>query len=370
MPLIVRNNIGYPSPAISLDRVEFYNLDGDKYFKLADSKNNFELRIKYIPNFESDRDPSRYECFLFENPYLTAENDVFEVYENTLQGRLGWIFPIAAIDSNENNYAEDNSFKHYRHIAYQKLLCLDYPVDYTDAKEEYRISEIFHDITVLIISTDEIAKINDFKITDYILSFLKYDYLIFGRDFKGKKAFKKDGDIEKIRNRKHKITIKKSAYNIFSDQYTKTLFIDHVYQVENILMKYIFLYQIIEQFIQKLGDSQLYEIIQEYRDEKITKNTVKEKIGKIQSDRGLIKKTFEKTSIKNEIRIAFLEKCTFLFTDLGLSVSQNFEDAIYDFRNLITHNYRLLTDKTDELSELVYLFEAIMIELLIGFNKN
>lgn len=370
MPLIVRNDIRSPSPATSLEHIEFYSQAGDKYFKLADPQNDFEIRIRYIPYFESTRDPGRYECVLFENSYLTAENDVFEIYESTLGGRLGWIFPIAALDSNEHNFAEDNSFKHYRHIAYQKLLSLNYPVNFTDSKEEYRISEIFDGVTVCILSKDEIANISNFKITDYVLSFLKYDYLILKKGFNGKITFKKDEQIEAIRKGNHRIKIKKAAFDITSNQYTNSLFIDHVYQTENTLTKYILLYQILEQFIQELGDSLLDEIIKEYQDKKITKNTVKEKIGKVQNDRSLIKKTFEKTLIKNEIRNAFLEKCTFLFNDINLTVDRVFEDAIYDFRNLITHNYRLLTDKTDELNDLVYLFELIIIELLIGFNEK
>ena len=190
------------------------------------------------------------------------------------------------------------------------------------------------------------------------------------KTFIGKKSFKKDREIDHLRKGNHKIKIKKAAFDVSSNQFTNSLFIDHVYQTENILTKYILLYQILEQFIQEYGDTLLEEIIIEYQDKKITKNTLKERIGKIQNDRALIKKPFEKTIIKPEIKQAFLQKCTFLFTDINLSINQNFEDAIYDLRNLITHNYRALTGKTDELNELVYLFESIIFELLIGFNEK
>lgn len=370
MPLVLRNNIGSLSSSVNLDRIEYYNQDGEKFFKLSDEKNEFEIRLKYVPNFESTRDPERYECILFENPYLTAENDVFEVYVNTIEGRLGWLFPITALDSNENDFANNNSFKHYRHIAYQKLLNLNHPIRATDNKEEYLISDFFPDLSICILSKDEILKIHDFKITDYALSFLRYDYLIFRTSIAGKRSFAKDSDIEALRRGNHKIRIRKSAFDVTTNQYTNTLFIDHVYQTENILTKYILLYQILEQFIQEFGDSLLDEIIKEYQDRRITKNTVREKIGKIQNDRSLVKKTFEKTVIKKETRQAFLQKCTFLFNDINLSVDQNFEGSVYDLRNLITHNYRLLTDKGSELNELIYLFESIIIELLIGFNEK
>lgn len=371
MPLVIHHDIGPSATCVTFDHIEFSAQDEEKYYRLTDSeKGAYEIRVKYIPDFISERNPDRYECFLFENPYLTAENDVFEIKENTLEGRLGWIFPITALDSNENNFVENESFKHYRYIAYCKLLTLDHSVKITEAKDEFRISELFQGISVCILSKDEIAKINGFNITDYALSFLKYDYLIFSGTFKGKRSFKKDSDIESLRKKSHKIKIKKAAYNIISNEYTKALFIDHVYQTENILTKYILLYQILEQFIQEHSDLALDEIIKDFQDRKITKNTLREKIVKIQSDRGLIKKIFRGAILKQETKSIFLEKCTFLFNDIQLNVNKNFEDAVYDLRNLITHNYRLLTDKENELNELVFLFEQIIFELLITFNEG
>lgn len=370
MPIKILNDNSSSSNEVIFSSIEYHNLDDDRYYTLSDPKTKSEIRVKYVPKFESTRDPNRYECILFENPYLTAENDIFEVYESSIKGRFGWIFPISALDSNENDFAEDNSFKHYRHIAYQKLLELDYQVNLSDTKEEYQISELFQGISVCIISKDEITNLGDFKVTDYALSFLRYDFLLFKNAFTGKKSFKKDGEIDTLRKGNHKIKIKKAAFDITANQYTNSLFVEHVYQTENILTKYILLYQILEQFIQEYGDTLLEEIITEYQDKKITKNTLKERIGKLQNDRVLVKKPFEKTIIRAEVKQAFLQKCTFLFTDLNLSINQNFEDAVYDLRNLVTHNYRALTGKTDELNELVYLFESIIFELLIGFNEK
>jgi hypothetical protein len=370
MPLKFLNDTDSLSTERVFSDIKYHNTDGDRYYSLSEPKTKSEIRVKYVPLFESPRDPERYECFLFENSYLTAENDVFEIYETSLTGRFGWIFPISALDSNENNYAEENSFKHYRHIAYQKLLSANYNVSLRHVKDEYQISEIFQGITVCILSKDEIAKLSRFKITDYVLSFLKQDYLLLNNYFRGKISFKKDNVIEELRKGNHRIKIKKAAFDITTNQFTNSLFIDHVYQTENILTKYILLYQILEQFIQEFGDSLVEEIITEYQDGKITKNTLKEKIGKLQNDRHLLKKPFERTIIKQETKQDFLQKNKFLFTDLGLIVSHNFEDAIYDLRNLVTHNYRVLTNKTDELNELIYLFELIIFDLLNNFNEK
>lgn len=370
MPLKFLDYNGSSSSENVFSNIQFHNIDSERYYTLTDPKTSSEIRVKYVPLFESPRDPERYDCILFENSYLIAENDVFEIYESSLKGRFGWIFPISTLDSNENDYVENDSFKHYRHIAYKKLLSIDYKVNIRDIKDEYQISEIFQGVSVCILSKDEIAKLNEFKITDYTLSFLKYDYLILNKTFSSKKAFKKDNEIETLRKGNHKIKIKKAAFDITSDQFTNSLFIDHVYQTENILIKYILLYQILEQFIQEYGDNLVDEIITEYKEKKITKNTLKEKIGKLQNDRVLLKMPFEKSNINLETRQLFIRKCTFLFSDLKLTMSPNFEDAIYDLRNLVTHNYRALTNKTDELNDLIYIFELIVIDLLNNFNEK
>jgi hypothetical protein len=132
----------------------------------------------------------------------------------------------------------------------------------------------------------------------------------------------------------------------------------------------MFLYQILEHFIEENADKKLEELIQSYQDKKISKNTLRERIGKFSNDRSLLKKTFEKSTINKELKIAFIEKCTFLFNDIGEDVDGNFEDVLYDLRNLITHRYRAISDKTEDLKIIMSLFEALMIELLINFNDK
>jgi hypothetical protein len=370
MPIRLVENSSSTKLISILENVHFLEIEGDNYFQLTDTTKKNEIRIKFIPEFVSIRDPERFECILFENAYLTAENDIFELYESTISGRFGWIFPISALDSNDNDFVGNDSFKHYRHIAYQKLLERDYEIKYQESKVEFQLSEIFRNIFVCILSKDEIAKLPGFQIEHYTLSFLKYDYLLYNGSLQGKIAFDKTKDIGDIRKGKHSFKIHKSSFDITLNAYTKSLFLEHLYQTENPLIKYILLYQILEHFIQEKGDSLLDPIILEYQQKKITKNTLREKIGKIQSDRNLLKKVIDTSIIKKETKDGFNEKCTYLFNDLKLDLDNNFGDIIYDLRNLITHNYRILTDKTNELNEVILLFEAIMFELLITLNEK
>ncbi|NCT94988.1 MAG: hypothetical protein GXC72_11225, partial [Chitinophagaceae bacterium] len=105
MPIKLIDNSPSPRILSLLDKIEFVNTEDGKFFKLSDSTGS-EIRVEYIPSFVSGWDVDRYDILLFENPYLTAENDIFQVYESTLgDSRLGWIFPVTSLDSNENDYA-------------------------------------------------------------------------------------------------------------------------------------------------------------------------------------------------------------------------------------------------------------------------
>lgn len=353
-----------------LDKVEFFNTEEGKYFKLSDSTGS-EIRVEYIPSFISDWTVDRYEILLFENPYLTAENDIFQVYESTLgDSRLGWIFPVTSLDSNENDYAEDKYFKHYRYVAYWKLLSLEYLLKYQEAKQEYRLSEIFPNLSVFIISKEEIAKIPDFKIENYLLSLLKLDYLLFRGAIKGKSVFDKTQAIEALRKGNHRFTIKKSAFDITDNQYTNSLFLEHLYQSENFLVKYILLYQILEHFIQEIADVKLDELIKSYQDGAISKHSLRQGISRFSNDGTLVKKVFERTTIGRETKKNFNDKCSFLFKDIGENLEGDFVDVLYGLRNLVTHRYRTISEKTDDLKEITRLFETIIIELLINFNDK
>ncbi len=370
MPLRLIDRSQTPNTLFSLTELQFIDNEEGRCFRLFDASGN-EVRIEYIPQFVSNWSHDRYDIFLFENPYLTAENDIFQLYESTLgKNRLGWIFPITALDSNDHDYADDKYFKHYRYVAYWKILELDIQTVQQEGKSDFKISELIPNVCVCLLSKEEISKIPDFRIEDYAVSFLKYDYLLYQGKTKGIAVFDKTDFIQALRKGNHKLTIKKAAYNINNDGYTKSLFIDHLYQSENFLVKYVLLYQIIEYFIQEIGDAELDEIIKSYQNKSISKNRLKEKIARFHNDRSLIKKVFEKTEINKETKKIFIEKCEYLFGDIGEEIEGGFENIIYDFRNLVTHRYRVVSTKTIDLKNIILLFESVIIDLILNYNQN
>ena len=135
-------------------------------------------------------------------------------------------------------------------------------------------------------------------------------------------------------------------------------------------IRFIFLYQIIEHFIQLEFDNQFQLHLDDYTSKKVTKNDLKENINNSSRERTLIRIIFSQIVIQQDLKSEFLQECDFLFSDIGHNSKNSFPDIIYDFRNLITHSLRELTTKSTSLEKITCIFELIIVDFLIKYDDN
>lgn len=355
---------------VVLDKIEFHIENDVQYFRISNSE-NIGFNFQYIPISISNWDKERYEIFLLENSYLNAENDVFEIYEDTIiDERLGWIFPITILESNENDFQDFKNLNHYKYVAYQKLLELNINFSAKDNVNEFlKLSDIFTNSIICILCKDTIEKIKDFKFENYILSFYKYGYLLLGDVTKSKAIYDRTEFVSQMRqNARVKLT--KANFDITSNDFTKSLFQEHLLQSENYIIRFIFLYQIIEHFIQIKFDKLLQNHIEDYQNNKLAKNDLRENIINSSKERVVIKSVFDTIIIHQELKDEFMSECDFLFADIGLISRNSFPDKIYDIRNLVTHRLRELTKKSESLKRITEIFERIIVDLLINYSTE
>ncbi|KAA6319229.1 hypothetical protein EZS27_030854 [termite gut metagenome] len=338
------------------------------FFYVFNSENrDYNIIFQYIPSFISNWDRDKYEIHLFENLYLNAENDVFEVYEHTIKDeRLGWIFPITILESNENDYTDCKNLNHYKFIAYQKLLEQDAIVSVNDKSIDYgKLSDIFPNTIVCILCKETSQKIRDFRIDNYLLSFYDYGYLHFEGYPKAQAIYDRAGWVTEMRQHK-RVILHKANFDITINGYTNALFKEHLLQSDNHIIRFIFLYQIIEHFIQVDFDSQFKTHLNSFNNRQLTLNDFKEEISTLSSERKRINNVFASVQLLADLKSDFVSEFDFLINDIGRTYKKNtFEDKIYDFRNLITHDLRQLTPKVDSLKKIIGIFERITVSLLI-----
>lgn len=369
MPLkIIDNSIGRE---VLFSNIEFVEEEQNKYYKISSSDNENYINIQYVPIKISNWDKNLFDIYLFENDYLSAENDVFEIYEKTIDERLGWIFPITILESNENDYVNHKNLNDYKHIAYQKLLEYNYSIDSLEKAGDFiKLSEIYGNVIICLLHKNTTSKIANFNINNFLLSFYKNGYLYFNGSFKSKSIYDRTSFVtEKRRNKR--IYIENSNFDIFKNGFTKSLFIEHLLQSDNYLVRFIFLYQIIEYFIDIHSEKLFYDHIENYLFNSATKNDFRENINQSSTERQVINDIFNNSKISDDLKTEFNTEVDFFFNDIGKVYRKNsFGDKIYNLRNLITHNIREYTDKHDTLNKINEIFERIIIELLINNKDN
>ncbi len=370
MPLKLRdiNN----DSEVALEIIEFITEEDISYFRVKNS-DDFGINIKYIPIADCTWDKERFDMYIFENPYLSAENDVFEVYETSLEERLGWIFPITILESNDNDFVNIKNLNKYKYIAYKKLLEQNVTViQKENTYEFYKLSNIFKDSIICLLCKDATKNIQDFKIENYVLSFYDYGYLILDNIIKSKPLYDKTDFLSVMRSERKRVTLKKSNFEICNNDFTKSLFLkEHLLQSDSYLVRFVFLYQIIEHFMTIEFEKQFDLCLEEYKNNNLVKNDLKENIMTLSKERTLIRDVINRIPLNSELKDLFIQECKFLFKNVAFSPKkESLPDKIYDLRNLVIHRLRELTNRKESLEKILEIFERLMIDLLINYESE
>lgn len=352
----------------TLSQVQYIEEDVVKYFKITNEEVSEEVKVEYIPVSKCDWDKERFDIYLLESKYLDAENDVFEVKENTIDERLGWIFPITILGSNENDFKDYRNLNNYKYISYLKLLELDIKLDYSEAGKFLNISDLFPDLIICILSKEATNKIAGFNFNNYTLSLYQYLYLPYNGQKSAIDYYKKDTLVTEIRGRKS-IKLIKSRFDISSNTFTDLLFYKHLIQIDNDVVRFVFLYQIIEHYIQLDFDIEFNKNLELYQKGQLMKNDFKEKINKASKEKESISRVFTDIVISTQIATDFIQECNEIFNVIGLeNDEQHLPHRIYSMRNLITHNFREIANHNISLKRVTEIFEDIIVESLINYN--
>lgn len=132
-----------------------------------------ELEYHSVLNIHPHLDPKKFDCYLLHNNRdEVSENSIYRVYFDNIRG--GWIFPIQALVSKEHDYVDDEFFLQYAYLGMYFLLS-SYSKDdiISDSRIETKYDTNDH---LLLIDHDNIKRINNFTIKNYVVSLFKYGY--------------------------------------------------------------------------------------------------------------------------------------------------------------------------------------------------
>jgi hypothetical protein len=384
MPLKIKDEIS--DIHYSLTEVIPNRNDEQLYFELSDVQNNIKIFIDYVLTLDSEYKPEDYSLFILKSWVLDKENDIFQVFDKEFykepnRVRLGWIFPIQALLSNEHQYADNKHFLKYAYVAFLKLLknqeeYTTFNPLFSKITNNYKLTDFYgEDIIILVLCNSPLQKIDNFQVDNYITSLYSYGYY-FCQPIENLKEIGTRSDSENPTGKN--LILQKNSSCLQKEDYVYRLFKDLLKNEEHHLVRFYLLYQVIELIIQIVFERKILEEIKNFNDNP-DKNIrkLKEKIDNISTEKKRVSILInDDVKINNPNLLISCNELIKLFNDDDsnekddISKKQDLGGALYDVRCLIVHQFRKLPDKIleEKLREINKEFENIVIKIILDYK--
>lgn len=351
--------------------IAFERSDDRNQFLFKD-KNGTDFCFEYCPSIKGlwpDLDTEDFDVQLLIHPFLNKESNVFSLVSNIKSDTetVGYVFPISVLDSDnfEPKRLADNN---YLFIAYKVLLERLNEIDlHSDS-----LAKCFEDnICVCVLNRRTIGR--NHGIHDCIHSLRKYGYSYFvaNNSYKQIEGYTIDRYKELLPG--SRIHVFFSIPQMYSDPIIDGI-VRSLPKADNLVYRFILLYQIIEFLISNSVSKSIREAINRYQSSSLcSENDFFENINQIRKEQGIINeilKTCKITSI--DCYKSFIKHCKHLF-EIANIVSlkkENDEILFYSFRNKIVHSYRHLNSFSNELADTIFYYEQVVLTIIEKYPYN
>ncbi len=322
--------------------------------------------FEYRPSIKGLWENIKFENFdvqLLIHPFLNKESNIFALQANIKASKetVGYLFPVAALDS-DNFEARRPSDNNYLFVAYNVLL---ERLDSIENEAVISLSECFEsNICVCVLNLQTIGKGQG--VWNCMHSLRKYGYSYFVEENRYR-------EIDGYNYRYYKELLHGSKMNVtFSTPLMcANPIVDGILRslpnADNIVYRFILLYQIVELLISKNITQSINDAITAFQTSLSScENDFIESINNVRKERGIIKDIFEQCGVAqaSDCNKKFNEKCRHLFNVAGISLPKSEDNLFYDFRNKIVHSYRHFNNFKEELSETIFYYEQVVLTIV------
>lgn len=282
-----------------------------------------------------------------------VENDIFCLFYKNSETRIGWLFPIDSISSENHDCFSGDRRPHYE--VYAKLAADHLKVILALNTDNYHLA---------VLKKENLPR--DCSTNSFICSLAKYGYNQSTFD-DTRLYYSNKLCSEKINSAKEskKLVLKP---NFLDHNFIYDLF-NHLKVERHFYLRFILIYQLYELLIEKV----FFAKISNFRDKKFNLATIRDKIGEISSERKLINILFESLKIDKNPESIFLDSAREFLKEYKeisyLSSELSMPNIIYDIRSLLVHSFYKFNSSHDLMSDFVDSFELKTIEILLE-NEN
>lgn len=326
----------------------------------GDSEEDIQGQIYYPLDIDQSFNESDYEIHFFYNNKF-VENDIYQVYERSAAMRVGWVFPLQALLSNQHVYATNAYFLKYAFVAYKKLIFENHTnvlIPDFNVEETYSLKD-FYDIEetlVMILSKTNIVSIVDFDINNYVPHLYSEGYYFSKGHYKSP-----------ISNEGRRLYIESISEHVKNDHFITPLFKEILLREDHHLVKFYLLYQVIELLIEKIFDMELSKLITDLSSHSKTLFQIKENLSDIAKEKERIQKLFTVYTSDNDniSKRTLMNLCNAFLDRMGRKQAISSPHALYGVRNFLVHEYRSIPVSDHYLiDDINDVFEKVIIALL------
>jgi len=330
-------------------------------FDVKDIRTGNEFIYKSLLSLDNSFVPDDFEmCFLYNNNDGVSENSIFNLFADGI--RIGWIFPIQSLESQEHDYVHNEFYLKYAYIVVYKLLQM---AEFGDREySDFTLLDYYpENIQILVYDKGNVSKIEHFDISKYSVDLFRKGYSFCGEG----NVFTKLDVVDK------NIRVKQLPKPIRDISYINVLFMELIPLQESSYSKFHLIYQIIEILIGVVFNYKFKSFIQEIEDSPDNLFEKREKLGKITTEKERVIWLFSNFSgVELQKREILNSLCEKILQDNEKNYEENnVGNNLYAVRCLIVHNlYSLDEDSRELLNELNNSFLDAVLDILFTFHEN
>lgn len=362
--------------SLNIDNVQFISEDDINYFLLTTSQLD-EISIQVNFPFPVHTTYTYEDVVVhpfFSNKYF-KESNIFELHERSLEdSRIGWIFPVQALSSLDHQYADNEHLLRYFYVAYQRLLRgsffdNDYEIIIASNQVTLSINEIYpSDLIVLALSTNKTDLIDNFSIKNYYHSLYINSYFFCSKTSQISLLAR----IEIPPVIFTRIYIDPISKFLKDEIYLQALFKTHLITTNHPLVKFHFLYQIIELLIEKILDIEVSKILAIAAAKSMSPHDIKKLFNDVAAEHFRITQLFNVfINATPPTSQELITECNVILSEYK-TAKEDVVGAFYQLRNLVVHNFRKITDVDPHFGQLANInceFEKVLVDVLSKYNE-
>jgi len=345
-------------------------------FKSQDQEGLVE--IKYPLDIVDSENPDEFQIFLLVKNDLN-ENDIFQVFDKSpTPRRIGWCFPIQALNSTDHSFADNRHFLPYAYVAANKLIseCPDnsnISIPSIDDTEPVEFTDFFPDsIAILIIHLPSIVPDTNFNLEKWVASLFIHGYIPLGT--------RPPIDLiwlgEKPEGKEPKILLKPISSALDISPFISTVLTDLIAFERNNLLVFFYLYQVIEFLMEKvylIEQEVLIDELLKVRNDSVKSKDILSDIQGLSSEKKRINRLINcycKT-LKNSDYNDLLESCNKFHKENDDKEYNDIGEALYKVRNVLFHQYRNVSSTQQSvLSDIIPNLIYFVINMLFNFSND